>query len=86
MDNNLSNDTNISAHDAVAMPGGSVEFGVASGIDIAFQNPEAVASLGFWEQLRYFYGEYAKGILFVLASTVFRLAVPTLLMRQGMAK
>ena len=79
MENNTSSSGDLGGQNAVALTGESVRYGVASGVDTAASNYSTAASLGFLGQLNYFFGEYGKGILFVLATTVFIFAIPAYL-------
>lgn len=83
MDNSLSNQSNVSTDTAVAYPSHAVNYGVASGVEHSLRASSAAPSLGSLEQLQYLWGEYGKGILFVLASSLFILAIPAFLSRPA---
>ncbi len=86
MQNNLRNDTNISAHDGVAVSASNITVGAAAGADVSWASSGiAINEFGWWPQLQYYYGEYFKGILFVLASTTYILAVPAIFTRREAA-
>ena len=71
----------ISNHTSVAIPARPASYGVASSIETA--RVAAPPRLTFFERLSYFNAEYFKGILFVLASALFIVAVPLALMNRG---
>ncbi|HOP08258.1 MAG TPA: sugar transferase [candidate division Zixibacteria bacterium] len=85
MANELHNNTDISAHDGVAIQAANPGLGTARGIEVGWNSASSVSSVSLWNQLQFYYGEYFKGILFVLASTIFILAVPTMLMKRESA-
>lgn len=60
----------------------SAEYGYVGSSEAATDTVRMVADTGLWTQLQFLWGEYFKGILFVLASTVFILAVPALVTRK----
>jgi len=82
VENRINNNADIAAENAVALPAEGTGFGMTSTVDVRISRPVAVATVGFSDQLQYFYSEYFKGILFVLASAMFILALPALVTRK----
>jgi lipopolysaccharide/colanic/teichoic acid biosynthesis glycosyltransferase len=70
----------VTNHTSVALPARQATYGIATGVQ---STREAAARLTFLERLSYFNAEYFKGILFVLASALFIVAVPLALMNRG---
>ncbi len=60
----------------------TADYGFAGTSESAAGAVRAVVDTSLWTQLQFLWGEYFKGILFVLASTVFILAVPALVTRK----
>ena len=83
MENSSNQNPNVGVETSVAMPRSVVPYGTASSLEVVGQSDATSVSLGFWEHLSYFYGEYAKGIFFVIASALFVLAVPAILTRPA---
>ncbi len=71
----------ITNHTSVAIPARPVSYGIATGIRTT--RGTVTAHLTFFERLSYLNAEYFKGILFVLASALFIIAVPLALMNRG---
>jgi lipopolysaccharide/colanic/teichoic acid biosynthesis glycosyltransferase len=63
-----------------------MSYGMASGVDSAAVQQPGTAVLTFLDQMRYFYCEYLKGILFVACSMLFVFAVPAILTKPGEMK
>lgn len=83
MDNNLTSKSSIQSESAVALPISSAGFGAAAGVDaVRIQHSESL-TLSYSQQLSFYYGEYFKGIMFVLATTMFILVVPAFLARPA---
>jgi lipopolysaccharide/colanic/teichoic acid biosynthesis glycosyltransferase len=84
MENRLDQNSRINSDTAVALPGRQVRYGSASSLELDSLSGQSVSvSLGIWQQLGYFYAEYAKGLLFVLASAAVILLVPAAVMRPA---
>ena len=76
-----------SAESATSIPAAvspTFSLGAASGLDVLTPGA-SVASPGIATSLQYLYGEYFRGILFVIASTAFILAVPSMLIKRERA-
>jgi lipopolysaccharide/colanic/teichoic acid biosynthesis glycosyltransferase len=86
MDNTIQDNTNFISDTTAVMPRATVTYGIGAGVDTIPVPRSASVSLSFWTQLQYFFGEYGKGIMFVLASTLFILAVPAVLTRPASLK
>ncbi len=87
MENNLTTSkSSIQSESAVALPLSSAGFGAAAGVDaVRIQHSESV-TLSYSQQFSFYYGEYFKGIMFVLATTMFILVVPAFLVRPARLK
>ncbi len=83
MENSSDQSPNVGVDTAVAMPRSVSRYGIANGLEVNAPGNATSVSLGFWEHLSYYCGEYAKGIFFVIASAVFVLAVPAILTRPA---
>ncbi|MDH3891476.1 MAG: sugar transferase [candidate division Zixibacteria bacterium] len=86
MDNNLTSKSSIQSESAVALPVSSAGFGAASGVDAVRIDHSVSPTYSYTQQLSFYYGEYFKGIMFVLATTMFILVVPAFLARPARLK
>lgn len=82
--NNM-NDLTVPTDTAVSVAPEALMYGSATGADITADEhgAAAVPPMSTGEYLYYLYCEYAKGLLFLAASVLFVLAVPTVLARAG---
>lgn len=62
--------------------GSAVEYGYGGASETAVDTTGSLLEANLWTQFQFLWGEYFKGILFVLASAIFILAVPTLITRK----
>lgn len=86
MDNNLTSKVSIHSESAIALPISSAGYGAAAGVDaVRVQHAES-GTLSHSQQFSFYYGEYFKGIMFVLATTMFILVVPAFLARPARVK
>jgi lipopolysaccharide/colanic/teichoic acid biosynthesis glycosyltransferase len=81
MANNAQGNADIGNSTGVAAAS-TAEYGYVSSPEAAADTVRAAVDSSLWTQLQFLWGEYFKGILFVLASTVFILAVPALVTRK----
>jgi lipopolysaccharide/colanic/teichoic acid biosynthesis glycosyltransferase len=63
-----------------------LRYGVASGAEVSVPASPSLGTLNFLEQLRYFYCEHLRGILFLTLSLIFIFAVPLALIRPEKMK
>lgn len=83
MNNNLTNKAGIQSESAVAIPMTSAGYGSAAVVDaVRVQRTESV-TLSHSQQLSFYYGEYFRGIMFVLATTFFILVVPAFMVKPA---
>jgi len=67
MEQNLTNTgSDTTSNTSLALSNRGVAYGVAVGIEGA-AGREAIVSESIWDSVRFYYGEYISGILFVLA-------------------
>ena len=87
LDNDASNsssaDTGIG--NSMAAAPAAMNYGVAQAVEYSMESQSIGAAGDLWQQIQFFWGEYFKGILFVMASTMFILAVPTLVLKRQRA-
>jgi lipopolysaccharide/colanic/teichoic acid biosynthesis glycosyltransferase len=86
MNSEISSKANISSESAVALPVSSAGYGVASGVHTVSIDRTGNPALGMGQYASYYYGEYFKGIMFLLATTMFILVVPAFLARPARVK
>ena len=60
----------------------SISYGVASGVDLT-SAASAPASLSLIHYINFYFSEYIKGFMFVILTSVFIFAVPSIWMRRG---
>ncbi len=86
MSDNLTPKASLRSESAVAIPVSNPGYGSASGVDaVRVQHSESL-TMSYSQQLSFYYGEYFKGIMFVLATTMFILVVPAFLTRPARLK
>lgn len=86
LENRINNNADIAAENAVALPSEGTTYGLTSTVDVRVNRPSSSVAVGLSDQLQFLYSEYFKGILFVLASAMFILALPTLVTRKDQVK
>jgi len=86
MNTELTSNASIQSRSAVALPTASVRHGAVSAVPTVSIDRGGYAAFSSGYQLSYYYGEYFKGILFVLATTMFILVVPAFLARPARVK
>lgn len=76
MDNSLNNRVTYGNENAATLTRQDVSYGVAAGAEATSPRTASVATLNFLDQLRYFYCEHVKGMLFLTLSLLFIFVVP----------
>lgn len=86
MDNSIKSEFDLAGESAAAYSSEAISYATVS--EITFPQPQAVVSdsLTLAQRADYLYCEHLKGILFVLASAIFILAVPLAVTRAGWLK
>lgn len=86
MDSNIKSEFGLTGKSAAAYSSEAISYGSVS--EITFPQPQAVVngSLTLAQRANYLYCEHLKGILFVLASAIFILAIPLAVTRAGWLK
>jgi lipopolysaccharide/colanic/teichoic acid biosynthesis glycosyltransferase len=86
MNTELTSKANIQSETAVALPASSTGHGLAAGTTTVSIDRTGTSAMSYSTHLSYYYGEYFKGIMFVLATTMFILVVPAFLARPARMK
>ena len=86
MENNIKSEFELTGETAAAYSSEAISYGSVS--EITFPQPQADVngSLTLAQRANYLYCEHLKGILFVLASALFILAIPLAVTRAGWLK
>lgn len=86
MDNSIKSEFDLAGESAAAYSSEAISYATVS--EITFPQPQVVVSdsLTLAQRANYLYCEHLKGILFVLASAIFILAVPLAVTRAGWLK
>ncbi len=79
MKNNITNRANFTSENAAAVSARQFTYGIATPAEVSAPSPSTAATISFLEQLRYFYCEHIRGMLFLAMSLVFIFAVPVAL-------
>ncbi|MFH1687828.1 MAG: sugar transferase [bacterium] len=87
MENNISDNSTIETgvDNSMAAAPAVTAYGLAETAEYSIEASAVDVASDLWQQIQYFWGEYFKGILFVMASTMFILAVPSLVLRRERA-
>lgn len=83
MQQNQNSNPSMRAESAVAVPANSIVYGTVRGMELAHPALADAHSLTFTGQISYFLSEYGKGMLFVLLSGLFIVAMPSILSKRG---
>lgn len=86
MNNNLNNRSSFRNKKPVILAHKDLSYGLASGVEVPARRCSPPAVMTFYDQVRYFYCEYVKGVLFVACSLLFVFAVPVVLTRPDKLK
>lgn len=85
--NNKDNSIKAQSENSITYTRDALTYGYSSSsVEIANPLPLKPASLSFNNQLSFFFSEYFKGMLFIILTSVFIVAVPKLLTQQGIRK
>jgi lipopolysaccharide/colanic/teichoic acid biosynthesis glycosyltransferase len=83
MEQNLTNTgSDTTSNTSLALSNRGVAYGVAVGIEGA-AGREAIVSESIWDSVRFYYGEYISGILFVLALFSYTFLMPVAITKPG---
>ena len=83
MNNNINYPTNYTTETTPVLSRRDLTYGVVAGVEVSAGQSSATAVMTYFDQLRYFYCEYFKGVLFVACSLLFVFAVPVVLTRRS---
>ena len=85
--NNKQNNINSQSENTVSYAQDTLSYGyTSSSIEIAEPLPIKSTALTFNSQISFFFSEYFKGMLFIILTSVFIVAIPKLLTQQGIRK